>query len=155
MPKVLKSYGTQGAVVTNLCPGDDWDFDAQGPVFIAFDELPVPFFIESIQPKGGRTIIKFEDIDTLEAAENLVGREISLSMEEDAEDDEPDLTGRLIRNAADGSEVGRVCEWYDFAGNLCVEIERDGRRILLPLHEDLIKKVSAEAIWLTIPDGLL
>ena len=154
MPKVLKSYGTQGAVVTNLCPADT-DFNPEEPVFITFDELPVPFFIESIQPRGGRSIVKFEDIDTLAAAENLVGREIAFSMEEEVEDDEPDLTGRLIRNAADGSEVGRVCEWYDFAGNLCIEIERDGRRILLPLHEDLIKKVSAEAIWLTIPEGLL
>ena len=154
MPKVLKSYGTQGAVVTNLCPTDS-DFNPKEPVFIAFDELPVPFYIESIQPRGGRSVVKFEDIDSLSAAENLVGREISFSMEEEAEDDGPDLTGRLIRNAADGSEVGRICEWYDFAGNLCVEIEHDGRRILLPLHEDLIKKVSAEAIWLTIPDGLL
>ena len=154
MPKVLKSYGTQGAVVTNLCPADS-DFNPNEPVFIAFDALPVPFSIESIQPRGGRSVVKFEDIDSLPAAENLVGREITFSMEEESEDDGPDLTGRLIRNAADGSEVGRVCEWYDFAGNLCVEIERDGRRILLPLHEDLIKKVSAEAIWLTIPDGLL
>lgn len=155
MPKVLKSYGTQGAVVTNLCPGDDWDFDAQEPVFIAFDELPVPFFIESLQPKGGRTIIKFEDIDTLEAAENLVGREIALSLEEEEDEAEVDLVGRTVRNAATGKAVGKITQWFDFSGNLCIEVEHEGRKAMLPLHEDLIKKVSAEAIWLTIPDGLL
>ncbi|MBQ7639906.1 MAG: hypothetical protein IJS91_02830 [Bacteroidales bacterium] len=155
MPKVLKSYGTQGAVVTNLCPGNDWDFDAQEPVFIAFDELPVPFFIESIQPKGGRTIIKFEDIDTLEAAENLVGREIALSLEEEEDEEEVDLVGRTVRDAATGKAVGKITQWFDFSGNLCIEVEHEGRKAMLPLHEDLIKKVSAEAIWLTIPDGLL
>lgn len=155
MPKVLKSYGTQGAVVTNLCPGDDWDFDAQEPVFIAFDELPVPFFIESIQPKGGRTIIKFEDIDTLEAAENLVGREIALSLEEEEDEEEVDLVGRTVRDAATGKAIGKITQWFDFSGNLCIEVEHEGRKAMLPLHEDLIKKVSAEAIWLTIPDGLL
>ncbi len=155
MPKVLKSYGTQGAVVTNLCPGNDWDFDAQEPVFIAFDELPVPFFIESLQPKGGRTIIKFEDIDTLEAAENLVGREIALSLEEEEDEEEVDLVGRTVRDAATGKAVGKITQWFDFSGNLCIEVEHEGRKAMLPLHEDLIKKVSAEAIWLTIPDGLL
>ena len=155
MPKVLKSYGTQGAVVTNLCPGDGWDFDAQEPVFIAFDELPVPFFIESIQPKGGRTIVKFEDIDTLEAAENLVGREIALSLEEEEDEDEVDLVCRTVRDAATGKAVGKITQWFDFSGNLCIEVEHEGRKAMLPLHEDLIKKVSAEAIWLTIPDGLL
>ena len=155
MPKVLKSYGTQGAVVTNLCPGDDWDFDAQEPVFIAFDELPVPFFIESIQPKGGRTIVKFEDIDSLEAAENLVGREITLSLQEEEDEEEVDLIGRTVRDAATGKPVGKITQWFDFSGNLCIEVEHEGRKAMLPLHEDLIKKVSAEAIWLTIPDGLL
>ena len=155
MPKVLKSYGTQGAVVTNLCPGDGWDFDAQEPVFIAFDELPVPFFIESIQPKGGRTIVKFEDIDTLEAAESLVGREISFSLEEEEDEDEVDLVGRTVRDATSGKPVGKITQWFDFSGNLCIEVEHEGRKVMLPLHEDLIKKVSAEAIWLTIPDGLL
>lgn len=155
MPKVLKSYGTQGAVVTNLCPGDDWDFDANEPVFIAFDELPVPFFIESIQPKGGRSIVKFEDIDTLAAAERLVGREIALSLEEEAGEEEVDLVGRTVRDAATGKPVGKIVQWFDFSGNLCIEVEHAGRKAMLPLHEDLIKKVSAENIWLTIPEGLL
>ena len=155
MPKVLKSYGTQGAVVTNLCPGDDWDFDANEPVFIAFDELPVPFFIESIQPKGGRSIVKFEDIDTLAAAERLVGREIALSLEEEAGEEEVDLVGRTVRDAATGKPVGKIVQWFDFSGNLCIEVEHEGRKAMLPLHEDLIKKVSAEDIWLTIPEGLL
>ena len=155
MPKVLKSYGTQGAVVTNLCPGDDWDFNAQEPVFIAFDELPVPFFIESLQVKGNRSLIKFEDVDSLAAAERLVGREITLSMEREETEEGPSLVGRTLRDAATGKPVGRITQWFDFAGNLCIEVEHEGHSVMLPLHEDLIKKVSADSIWLTIADGLL
>ena len=155
MPKVLKSYGTAGAVII----GRDGDFledlEKNEPVFIEFDGLPVPFFIESIEPKGGRYLVKFEDIDSLAAAEEIVGREVRLTENADDEDEDDGIVGRIIRNAATGDVVGPVVKFIDFSGNTCIEVEHAGERVLLPLHEDLIKKVRKNEIFLTIPDGLL
>ncbi len=155
MPKVLKSYGTAGAVII----GRDGDFledlEKNEPVFIEFDGLPVPFFIESIEPKGGRYLVKLEDIDSLAAAEEIVGREVRLTENADDEDEDDGIVGRIIRNAATGDVVGPVVKFIDFSGNTCIEVEHAGGRVLLPLHEDLIKKVRKNEIFLTIPDGLL
>jgi len=153
VPKVLKSYGTAGAVTTNLCPTQE-DIKLTEPVFITFDGLPVPFFIESIEAKGNRSIIKFEDVDSLEAAEEIVGKEITFSPEGEMKKEDDLLTGRMICDAR-GKKIGTVKEFLDFGGNTCVSLDYNGKEVLLPFHEDLIIKVKNDGIWLTIPEGLL
>ena len=155
MPKVLKSYGTAGAVIIGRDGEVLEDLQKNEPVFIEFDGLPVPFFIESIEPKGGRYLVKFEDIDSLAAAEEIVGREVRLTENADDEDEDDGIVGRIIRNAATGDVVGPVVKFIDFSGNTCIEVEHAGGRVLLPLHEDLIKKVRKNEIFLTIPEGLI
>ena len=153
MPKVLKSYGTAGAVTTNLCPSQE-DVKLKEPVFITFDGLPVPFFIETIEARGNRSIVKFEDIDTLEAAEEIVGKEISFTPLAEEEDEEDGITGRMIRDA-EGNGIGIVKEVSDYGGNVCITVDYNGRDVILPFHKDLIIKVKRNGIWLTIPSGLL
>lgn len=153
VPKVLKSYGTDGAVVTDLCP-QDRDIKLTEPVFIRFDGLPVPFFIESIQPKGGRSIVKFEDVDSLSDAEEIVGREILLQLSDDADDDD-DITGMKVLDQ-DGRTVGTITEVLDYGSNICIEVlTAEGHRVLLPFHEDLIIKANRSGIKLHIPEGLV
>ena len=152
MPKVLKSYGTAGEVLTNLAA--DGDINLKEPVFIVFDELPVPFFFESVKPHGSRTVVKFEDVDSFDDAEELVGRELLLSIEEDDSGDDGGIVGRLICDAC-GKRIGRVTEFLDYGGNTCISVDCNGREVILPIHEDLIVKVTKKAVWLTIPEGLL
>ena len=152
--KVLKSWGTDGRVVMSLSGVDPEGFDLDEPVFITFDGLPVPFFIESIEPKGNRLIAKLEDIDTLEAAEEIVGREVRLGEDEDGEDDDS-IVGMIVRNAADGRLVGPVTGVDDFAGNTCLAVDYNGKEVILPFHEDLVVECDDSTLTLTIPDGLL
>jgi len=152
--KVLKSWGTEGQVVLSLASDDPEDFDLDEPVFITFDGLPVPFFIESIEPKGNRFIVKFEDIDSLKAAEDLVGRPISLSETEDEEDEES-IVGMTVLNAADGSVVGTVTGVEDYAGNTCITVNHKGKEVTLPFHEDLVEAADEESLTLRIAEGLL
>ena len=54
--------------------------------------------------------------------------------------------------------VGKVADYEDIPGNLCVWVDRPGRgEVLLPLHEDLIVEMNEKTaeIRLRIPDGLL
>jgi len=155
VPKVLKSYGTAGAVIIGRDGEVLEDIRKNEPVFIDFDGLPVPFFIESIEPKGGRYLVKLENIDSLAAAEEIVGREVRLTESPDAEDEDDGIVGRIIRNAATGDIVGPVLEFLDYSGNTCIAVDHNGTEVILPLHEDLIKKVRKNEIFLTIPEGLL
>jgi 16S rRNA processing protein RimM len=151
--KVLKSWGSAGEVVLSLEGEDARDLESQEPVFIDFDELPVPFFIEKMQAKGNRLIVKFEDVDTLSAAEELVGREVRREREE--AEDEDSVIGMLVRDARTRRTVGTIVDFSDYGGNTLITVDTQQGELLLPLHEDLIVNVHGDVITLDIPNGLL
>lgn len=152
--KILKSWGTDGKVVVSLSSSDPGDLEIDEPVFIVFDGLPVPFFIESLEPKGGRFIVKLEDVDTLEEAEEIVGKEAFL--EEDENDaGQPSIIGMDIIDAQTGENIGPVIAVDNYSGNVCITVEHKGKEIILPLHEDLVVASDEDTISLTIPSGLI
>ena len=151
--KVQKSWGAAGEVVLSRPAEDLQDLNVQEPVFIEFDGLPVPFFIETIQEKGNRLIVKFEDVDTLAEAEELVGREVTF--EEGDEEDEDTLVGLQVRDARTRKIIGPVVDFSDYGGNTVITVETaDGER-LIPIHEDLIVSIHDDVVTLDIPEGLI
>ena len=149
--RILKSYGTEGGVIISA-PEGYLDERANEPVFIDFDGLPVPFFMEEVTPRGGaKYFVKLEDIDSLAAAEELVGREPYF--EEDDEEDGEDIVGYTLCDAS-GREIGTITAFEDIPGNPCIEIEGGA---LVPCPDELIVKIDnrKKKLWLEIPEGLL
>ena len=152
--KVLKSWGAAGEVVLSRPADSPQDLNVQEPVFIEFDGLPVPFYFESLQEKGNRLIVKFEDVDTLAQAEELVGREVRFAAEEEEEEDT--LIGLKVRDSRSRRIVGEIVDFSDYGGNIVLTVEtKDRGEVLLPLHEELIVNIHGEVITLDIPEGLL
>lgn len=155
--RVLKSYGTLGGVIVSTADIPE-DFDIKEPVFIDFDELPVPFFIEELKPHGSKkAFLKLEDIDNLEDAEELVGKEIRFGFEE--EDDFAGFAGLQLFDAATSKLVGTVTEYVDIPSNPCLEVQLPDSHetVLIPCHDDLIDSVDEKKgrLYLKIPEGLL
>lgn len=149
--RILKSYGTEGGVIISA-PEGYLDERANEPVFIDFDGLPVPFFMEEVTPRGGaKYFVKLEDIDSLAAAEELVGREPYF--EEDDEEDGEDIVGYTLCDAS-GREISPITAFEDIPGNPCIEIEGGA---LVPCPDELIVKIDnrKKKLWLEIPEGLL
>lgn len=153
--KILKSNGTDGGL---LVSSPEYGLDGiEGPVFVYFDGLPVPFFIDDCTPRGtGRYIVHLTDIRTLKDAEEVVGRELFADVEDDAEGDDADLVGWKVYDR--DVLLGVICEVAPIPGNLCVSIERadGGESLMIPLHEDFIVSVDNEAgiMRLELPEGL-
>lgn len=151
--KVLKSWGAAGEVVLSR-PAGLQEVKIQEPVFIVFDGLPVPFFVEWLQHRGNRSIVKFEGVDSLAEAEELVGREATVSEENLQEEDT--LIGLKVRDSRSGRIVGEIVDFRDYGGNLVVTVDAPGLgERLLPVHEELIVSIHDEVITLDIPEGLL
>ena len=152
--KVLKSWGAAGEVVLSRPADSPQDLNVQESVFIEFDGLPVPFYFESLQEKGNRLIVKFEDVDTLAQAEELVGREVRFAAEEEEEEDT--LIGLRVRDSRTRRIIGEIVDFSDYGGNIVLTVEtEDSGEVLLPLHEELIVNIHGEVITLDIPEGLL
>ena len=127
------------------------DIDLEEPVFIEFDGLPVPFFIQDIQQRGtAKAVIHLNDIVNLEDAEEVVGRPIFIEGEWE-EEEEMDFTGWTLLNR--GQRVGTVTGMEPIPGNLCLYVGET----LVPLHPDLILSAdpATRILDLDLPEGLL
>ena len=148
--KILKSNGIEGDLLIGLFDTDTEELKNSGPVFVEFDGLPVPFFVESCVARGNtRAIIHITGVDNLRDAEEIVGREIFLDAEEE-EDDSIDFTGWTLYDRE--KPVGTVEGLEDIPGNPCLEVAG----ALVPLHENLILEADPEKkkLVMALPEGL-
>ncbi len=107
---MLKSNGTDGQVVISLSATDAADMDEKEPVFIFFDELPVPYFISSVRRRGTNKILAYlTDTVTQEDAEELAGRDIYMRDGDPDDDAIMDFTGWTLRVCDDGPCDDGLC----------------------------------------------
>ena len=164
--QVLKSNGTDGELVLGFRDIAPEDISIEEPVFICFDGLPVPFFIESFQKKGqAKAVVKLTDIESSEDAREVTGQAVYADCESLGIEDEDDfsmLEGWTLLDEG-GTAVGQITGYMDIPGNPCLEVRTgqeagDGAgEIIIPLHEDLVLSIDEEKRELTmsIPAGLL
>ena len=154
--KVLKSNGTDGELLISFFAMDPEDLEITEPVFILFDGLPVPFFVQSLRRRGqNKALVHLNGIFDLKDCEEVCGKDIYLPADAEAAYGEGDfsfLVGWELRDA--GKSLGRIADFVDIPGNPCLELE-DGR--LVPLHEDFITAVDEDSAVaeMELPSGLL
>ncbi len=154
MAQVLKSYGTEGEIIANFRSEVLEDINIKEPIFLIFDGLSVPFFINSIEAKGSkRAKIKFEDIDSLDEAEEIVGRTLfiedkkkSVKAKVDSTLYIEDLIGYELYGQED-NHIGTIKNVFDFSGNICLSIENDK---LVPFHEEIVIKIEKKKKKITL-----
>ena len=170
--QVLKSNGTDGELVMGFREIAPEDINLNEPVFIVFDGLPVPFFIESFTKRGNtKALVRLTDICSMEDVEEIAGKAVfvaedslpELSLEEDGYEaligwvlltpEIPDQVG----DDEDVIEVGEITDFIDIPNNPCIEVETKNGAVMIPLHEDLILSVDPEyqEIVMQIPAGLI
>ena len=158
--QVLKSNGTDGELVIGFRDIAPEDIDLEEPVFIFYDGLPVPFFIDSFTRRGSnKALVHLTDITTLADAEEAAGKSIYMKAEAAERLDETDLstlTGWTLFDE-NHNEVGIISDFFDIPGNPCIEAGTISGTVMIPLHEDLIISVDEDNRILTmiIPDGLV
>ena len=170
--QVLKSNGTDGELVLGFREIAPEDINLKEPVFIVFDGLPVPFYIETFTKRGNtKALVRLTGICSMEDVEEIAGKAVyieddqipEMSIEEDGfaalvgwtlltpaeeldEEDEPTLI-----------EIGEITDFLDIPKNPCIEVETENGAVMIPLHEDLILSVDPEyqEIIMQIPAGLI
>ena len=171
--QVLKSNGTDGELVMGFREIAPEDINLNEPVFIVFDGLPVPFFIESFTKRGNsKALVRLTDICSMEDVEEIAGKAVyieedslpEMSLEEDGyaalvgwmvlTPGIPDQVGNDENGGHDGNdgndedvdlyEVGEITDFIDIPNNPCIEVETENGAVMIPLHEDLILSVDPE-----------
>lgn len=162
--KVIKSFGTKGEMLIRYSPRFKGEIDEKRPVFINYDGLPVPFFIESISSKGSdQALVKLEGICNEPQIAEVVGEFIYIESDQIQEEDQEQGPSQFIGyTLADetGNLIGTIREFYNYPGNPCFGISRNdkkGDELLLPIHEEIIVAINDKSKKITarIPEGLL
>ena len=102
-------------------------------------------------------LVKFEDVDTQQRAQELTGCDVYFPRSLADDDETPSLSmliGFDVVDVTTGTTVGRIAAIDDSTANLLFELE-DGR--LIPAAEELITNIDSKnkVIKMTIPEGLL
>ena len=153
---MLKSNGTDGELVLGFRETAPEDINLQEPVFIIFDGLPVPFYIESFTKRGNtKALVRLTDIRSMEDVEEIAGKAVyieddqapEMSLEEDGfaalvgwmvlTPQIPDRVGDDDMEGTDDMElmeVGEITEFFDIPNNPCIEVETENGAVMIPLH---------------------
>ena len=165
--QVLKSNGTDGELVLGFREIAPEDINLKEPVFIVFDGLPVPFYIESFTKRGNtKALVRLTGIGSMEDVEEITGKAVyieedqlpEMSLEDDGY---AALVGWMLLTPAEDEEalieVGEITDFLDIPKNPCIEVETENGAVMIPLHEDFILSVDPEyqEIIMQIPAGLL
>ena len=165
--QVLKSNGTDGELVMGFREIAPEDINLHEPVFIVFDGLPVPFYIESFSKRGNtKALVRLTGICSMEDVEEITGKAVyieedqlpEMSLEDDGY---AALVGWMLLTPAEDEEalieVGEITDFLDIPNNPCIDVETENGAVMIPLHEDLILSIDPEyqEIIMQIPAGLI
>ncbi len=149
----------------------DADFLLEHPCFIIdVDGIFVPFFAESVRPKGHHaTLIKPEDVNSEQEAKLFVGKTIYVNRAAlatyEQENADPDAEGgyaddfigfRVLDEA--GTELGEITDVETSTANALFILRTPADKTLyLPVAEEFIIALDPQTRTLTmqLPDGLI
>jgi len=159
---VQKPHGIHGELVIRFEPEFGETLEEYPTLFMEIDRLLVPYFIsdEGLRFKSGETVItQLEWVDSDKKAKDLCGLSVYVKQEDVIESEDemsPNaLIGYKLYDESLGL-IGEINDVKDFAGNLLLSVEYQGKEALVPINEDFILRLDEDRreIELRIPDGL-
>lgn len=160
--QITKTHGIHGELVLNFTD-DSFDQEETGYVILRMDGILVPFFISSLRFRSDSSaLLMLDGIDTEEKARNLTGKDVYFPLahriipeEEDLE--EADFLEGFTAVDKRTGLLGTITYVDESTMNTLLVIERMGKELLVPLHEELVLSIDQEKrqILMDLPSGLL
>jgi 16S rRNA processing protein RimM len=160
--RVQKVQGRVGEVFTQLHTDFPERFEERRNLFLWKNDGRRELRLENFWPHKGGMVLKFEGVDSIEAAEPLIGAEIQIPAAERAELEEgafyiSELVGCAVLDG--GREIGAIADVNFGAGTApLLIVEGDGgRELMIPFVESFITKldVKGKRIEMQLPEGML
>lgn len=157
---VVKSHGLNGEITIFLDVEDPGYYRGLDLLFLLKGGQLIPHFLESFKVTGDKAMVKIEDYDSRDKADQLIGASVYLPLKylPELEKDEYYLHQLLGFDIWQGKELlGKVEQFYDLGSQTLLSTTFKGKEIMIPTHQDILKEVdlSNARIEVILPDGLL
>lgn len=160
--KIVSKYSFNGEVLVKLDTDDPDIYENMESVFVSIGNNLVPFFIDRCRlHKSNLLRIDFEEVNNESDADRIMGSELFLPLNL-----LPELSGNKfyyhevigfkLMDSTHG-DIGIIVGVNDNASQALFEAEKDGKKLLIPINDDIITKVDREnkTIKVTTPEGLV
>lgn len=153
-----KPHGIKGEITFSFTT-DVWDRVETDYLVLSIDGIFVPFFLEEYRFCGEHSaLLKFQNIDSIEDAQEISGAEVFFPYSLTPEDDDADYTwsyfeGFHVHDEKAG-DLGSIVRVDESTENVLFELESGH---LLPAVEAFIADIDHEGrtIHMNLPEGLL
>ena len=159
--KVTKTHGLKGEITIKLDVVNPTDFTELRYLLIEERCALIPYFIEYYRISGDKMFVQLQDVKKLEQAMIFLGKAVFLPnelMPKLAEDEfyYQEIVGFKLIDVVKG-ELGEISNVLEYPTQAVIQVMKDGKEILIPIHDDIIQKVNKKAKTLTVkaPEGLI
>lgn len=160
--KIAKKFSFKGEVLVYLDTDEPEIYENMESVFVELNRNLVPFFIEKSQiHKGDFLRTKFEDVNSEQDADEIIGCEVylPLSMLPKLEGNKfyyHEIKGFTVEDVRLGN-IGTLIRVNDNQVQPLFEIEQNETTILVPVIDDFIVEVNRKEkkLVLNTPEGLV
>ena len=159
--KIVKTHGLKGEVTLRIDNEQFDDIEELNYFLLDVNEQLIPFFIEDVAYHSNKAFVLFQDLKTLEAASQLVGKSAYLPLELLPEKTGNDFYSHEVLDYLvvdeEKGELGKVNEIIEYPTQSIIQIIKDGKEILIPIHDDILKDVNRDEkkIYIKAPNGLI
>ena len=159
---IVKKYSFKGEVLAKLDTDEPEYYENLESIFLEVRGKLIPFFVENSQlHKSNLLRLKFEDIDSEPDSESILKCDIYLPLSalptlEGSNFYFHEVIGFTIEDTNFG-KVGIIKGVNDATAQALFEIDNDGKEVLIPVNDDIIKKVDRDkkTILVETPEGLI
>ena len=157
---VVKTHGLKGELILLLDVDQPEYYKKLESIFLEINGKLVPFFIQEISIRGDQARLTIEDVDSQDAAKELVGKSAFLPLEalpklKKGQYYYHDMVGCRVFEKE--KLIGTVLEIIEAPNNMLMSVDHQGKEILIPMDEEIMLSVDIEnsTIQTSLPDGLL
>lgn len=157
---IAKSRGLKGEVTVIF--SEPVEPEANDALFAERSGSLVPYVIEAISSRPDKSFIKFEDVDTVAAAEELKGSSLYLSKDmrpglKRGEFYNDEIIGFIVEDKIHGL-IGSVVDIIESGPSRLIQLlNESGKEVLIPVQGPFIKSLNRtkKLIKVELPDGFL
>ena len=159
--RIAKTHGIKGEITLKVEADDPSAYANLKHFFLEINKVLTPFFIEKIVMSGDKFFITVQDVKTVEAAQNLVGKSVYLPLEmlpklSGKQFYYHEVTGFMVVDAEKG-ELGPIQEVLEYPTQAILQIMKGKKEILIPILDEVIQKVDRDkkTLYVKAPEGLI
>ena len=159
--KIIKPHGVKGEVSVTVVADNSEELKKVIHVFIEINSRLIPFIIEKLTISQKRAIIKFEDINSEEETESLMGQKIYLPLADlpplkSGQFYYHEIVNYIIEDQEKG-KLGVVKEIFEMPGQDLIAMDYNGQEVLIPMESSIVLNADhiEKVLKVNLPNGLL